>query len=107
MSGSFQCIEEFRPDFLRLGESEQRDQGHAGAQCNYGVRLNRGDGLPMDISLVAYYYKLAADQGHAGAQCNYGVLLENGDGVPIDKSLVALYFELAADQGHAGAQRSS
>jgi TPR repeat protein len=65
------------------------------------VLIESGDGIPIDKSLAAHYFKLAADQGYAAAQTNYRTLLEDGDGIPIDRSLAAHYYKLAADQSHS------
>jgi TPR repeat protein len=66
--------------------------------------LNNGDGILINKSLAAHYYRLSADQGIAVAQFNYGLMLNNGDGISINKSLAAHYFKLSADQGSAVSQ---
>jgi TPR repeat protein len=43
-------------------------QGFARVQFNYGVMLENGEGIPMDESLAANYFKLSADQGFAKYQ---------------------------------------
>jgi TPR repeat protein len=80
------------------------EEGDAAAQCNYGFLLCTGNGIAMDKSLAAHYFKLSADQGDASAQFNYAVLLQMGDGIAMDKSLAAHYYKLSADQRHADAQ---
>jgi TPR repeat protein len=66
--------------------------------------LHEGDGIPMNKSLAAHYFKLSADQGDPTSQFKYGVMLHEGDGIPMNKSLAAHYFKLSADQGDAAAQ---
>jgi TPR repeat protein len=82
------------------------DQGIAAAQFNYGMCLQDGEGVSIDMRNAAYYFKLAADQGYAAAQYNYGICLQNGKGVSIDMRNAAYYFKLAADQGDAAAQNN-
>ncbi|MDR2787075.1 MAG: sel1 repeat family protein, partial [Candidatus Accumulibacter sp.] len=100
----------YRADVLIDGERIARigtaDPGDAAAQFNYALLLENGEGMPIDKSLAAHYYKLAADQGYAAAQCNYSFLLFNGDGIPMDKALAAHYFKMAADLGCVNAQCS-
>jgi TPR repeat protein len=43
------------------------DQGDAAAQFNYGVCLESGSGVQIDLQKAANYFKLAADQGDADA----------------------------------------
>jgi TPR repeat protein len=66
-----------RPDLQSL--QARADEGSVVDQFRYGVLLFNGDGIPIDKSLAAHYYKLAADQGLADAQFNYGCSLFNGD----------------------------
>jgi TPR repeat protein len=44
------------------------EQGHAVAQCNYGICLANGEGVSKNQEEVMKYYQLAADQGDAYAQ---------------------------------------
>ena len=80
------------------------DKGDAEAQFNYGLYLENGYGVSVDLASAARYYKLAADQGHAKARFNYGNCLRTGSGVSVDLSSAARYYKLAADQGLASAQ---
>jgi hypothetical protein len=70
-----------------------------------GIPLFNGDGIGMDKSQSARYYRLAADQGNLSAQFNCGLQLLNGNGIPMDRSQAVHYFKLAADQGDADALR--
>jgi TPR repeat protein len=60
------------------------DQGNAYGQNNYGHCLERGRGIPIDLTEAARYYKLSADQGDACGQHNYGHCLEQGRDISID-----------------------
>jgi TPR repeat protein len=62
------------------------DQGLAQAQFNYGVLLSHGDGILMNNSLAAPYFKLSPDQRNTNAQLNHGLLLHPGDGIEMNKS---------------------
>jgi TPR repeat protein len=68
--------------------------------------LAKGEGIAMNKSLAAHYFKLSADQGFAQAQLHYGLLLLTGEGITMNKSLAAYYFKLSADQGIVQAQYS-
>ena len=59
-------------------------QGHAGAQCELGVCLDKGRGVTQDLVRSAALYNLAAGQGHAGAQFNLGVCYALSAGVVKD-----------------------
>jgi TPR repeat protein len=72
----------------------QADQGDSQAQFSYGSLLFRGEGVSMNKSLAAHYFKLSRDQGDARTQCLYGVLLSTAEGVPMNESLAAHYFKL-------------
>jgi TPR repeat protein len=61
--------------------------------------LFRGDGVPMDKSSGANYYKLAADQEDGDLQYLYAKILYRGDGIPVDKELASSYFKMTADDG--------
>jgi TPR repeat protein len=76
------------------------DRNHISAQCNYGICLQTGRGLSVDLDAAAKYYKLSADSGFAPAQFNYGLLCSNAQ----NHAEAEHYFKLAADQGHAQAQ---
>jgi TPR repeat protein len=66
--------------------------------------LLRGDGISMNQSLAAHYFKLSADQGEAKTQFEYGLILSCGEGISRDKSLAADYFKQSADQSFRAAQ---
>jgi hypothetical protein len=80
------------------------DQGHAEAQYNLGMLYERGDGVPMVLSVATELYQKAADQGHVEAQFHLGWLYEGVKGVPMDLGKSVELYQKAADQGHAKAQ---
>jgi hypothetical protein len=73
-------------------------------QLNYGICLQNGKGVSIDMRRAVHYRNLAADQGDAGVQFNYGNCLHSAERVSIDTRNGAYYFKLTADQGDAGAQ---
>jgi TPR repeat protein len=85
------------------GEMLARDHRRR-AQFNYGILLLIGEGIEMNKSLAAYYFKLSSDQRFVQAQLHYGPLFAKGEDIAMNKSLAAHYFKLSADQGIAEAQ---
>jgi TPR repeat protein len=47
--------------------------------------------VPINNSLAAHYYKLAADRGHTTAQNDHGFLFSKRDDIPMNKSLAVHY----------------
>lgn len=66
------------------------ERGEAEAQLLLGVMYDTGDGVPVDDSEGAKWYRKAAEQGHAEAQYHLGVMYAKGEGVPED--YVQAYF---------------
>jgi hypothetical protein len=64
----------------------------------------KGDGIPINKSQSAYYFKLSADQGFMQAQVAIANLLRKGGETRMDQSSSAHYYKLAADQGSVEAQ---
>lgn len=74
------------------------DRGNALAQFNYALFCDRH---AKSLSLVAYYYKLAADVGFPAACNNYGSCLLHGKGVVKDARTAVIYFKSSADANWA------
>jgi TPR repeat protein len=74
------------------------------AQFGYGLCLQFGKGVSIDLVNAARHYRLAADQGLCSAQFAYGSRLECGHGVAVDLVEAVKYYRLAADQDLADAQ---
>jgi TPR repeat protein len=53
----------------------------------YDILFENGDGIPIDKSLAAHYFKLAADQGHPAAQYMYDLSLANGEDIRLTNHL--------------------
>ena len=80
-------------------------QGHAEAQCRYGLAYDIGwgeDGI-TDEEEAFYWYGKAAGQGHAEAQYYYGNMYENGNGTEEDLEKALYWYEKAAKQGNTDA----
>ena len=80
------------------------ESGDAAAQFALGQIYAKGQGVPMDYSAAAKWYRLAADQGNADGQNALGELYEAGQGVKIDNAEAVRWYRKAADQGHSGGQ---
>jgi TPR repeat protein len=76
------------------------DQGHAAAQCHYGICLTNGEGVSQNYVEAARYFRLSADQGNANAQFSYGLCLTTGQSASVDVIEATRYYKLAATQGH-------
>jgi TPR repeat protein len=63
--------------------------------------FERGEGISMNKSLAAHYFKFSANQRLAAAHCNYGWMLARGEGISMNTLLAVDYFTLSADQGLA------
>ena len=62
------------------------DKGNTVAMNNYANMLKKGDGIPVDKTEAARYYKMAVGKGNADAMNNYANMLDEGDGIPVDKT---------------------
>jgi serine/threonine protein kinase len=71
---------------------------------NFGICLERGIGIRVNLELAAEYYRRAADQGHADGANNLGFCLEHGRGVAQNIISAADYYKRAADRGHSEAE---
>ena len=72
------------------------DAGHAGAQAQFALGLERGQLLEEAIE----YYKMAANQGHMDGQFGLGSIYMQGEGVSQDFAEARKWLSLAAAQGH-------
>jgi hypothetical protein len=55
-------------------------------QVSLNQWINRDDGISMDKSQRAYYFKLSADQGDADPHFWYGLQLHDGDALEMNRS---------------------
>jgi TPR repeat protein len=87
-----------------LDSYEAASQGDASAQCVYGLYVERGRGVQVDLHAAARHFKMSAEQDNPHGQCHYGRCLLDGKGVDIDEAQGAQYLRQAADSGLAYAQ---
>ena len=70
--------------------------GHAGAQAQFAIGLERGQFLDEAID----FYRMSAAQGHMEGQYGLGSIYMLGEGVPQDFSEARRLLSLAGAQGH-------
>lgn len=73
-------------------------EGDVNAIYEYGVKLFKGDGLPMNKKEASRYLKVAADKENSDAMLMYGLMLYKGDGIPINEEEGEKYIEKAVKQ---------
>lgn len=74
------------------------------ARSDPGLLYIGGQGVPMDYSKAATWYRMAAEQGDAKAQFRLGLMSYLGQGVPRDYKEAARWYRMAAEQGDPQAQ---
>jgi hypothetical protein len=75
------------------------DAGNADAQLNVGILYDAGQGVPVDPSQAANWYRKSAEHGHAAAQYNLGMMYAAGRGVAHDRAQARYWLKRAAGQG--------
>jgi TPR repeat protein len=73
------------------------DQGDTDAQCDYGLRLYKGEGVTKNLSEVAKHLKPSAEKGSTAVQNNYGLCSKRGEGFPQNLSEAMKYFKMSKD----------
>lgn len=74
------------------------------AMNNLGVLYDKGQGVPQDPALAAFWFLHSATAEHPAGMSNLGRLLEQGRGLPKDLAQAGKWFRKAADKGLAEAQ---
>lgn len=74
------------------------------AMNNLGILYDKGQGVPEDPALAAFWFLHSATAEHPAGMSNLGRLLEQGRGLPKDLAQAAKWFRKAADKGLAEAQ---
>ncbi len=87
-------------DGIKLLQSAA-EKGHAPAQNELGLRLQKGAGVPINLPEAVKWYEKASNQNLVAAHVNLGLLLVKGDGLPQDLSKAVKLFEKAAEAGDA------
>jgi TPR repeat protein len=80
------------------------EKGDAVAQLLLGLRYYCGDGVAMDDTEAAKWWRKAAEQNLAVAQFCLGRCYHNGQGVTKDEVEAVKWYRKAAEQNHAQAQ---
>jgi hypothetical protein len=82
--GKFERASERKWEEAAVCFKRSADHGNSEGQFRYGLCLEFGKGVPIDLVSAADYYKKSAEQGDEQGQLKYGLCLENGQGVPLD-----------------------
>ena len=72
-------------------------------QHNYAQCLFKGDGIPEDPTLAAFWYHKAAKKGHAKAQYMAAYCFHKGIGVPVDLEKAIKYYKKSSEAGESKA----
>ncbi len=78
--------------------------GLPGEQFKLGNVYYNGNGVPVDYTEAAKWYRLAADQGLAESQHMLGVIYDRGEGVQPDATRAVNWYLEAGEQGYVPAQ---
>lgn len=87
---------------LKLFQSAA-ERGHVPSQNEMGLRLQRGDGVAIDVAAAVKWYEKAANQNYAPAQVNLGLLYVKGQGAEQNLPEAFKLFERASATGDAWA----
>ena len=79
------------------------DKGNPNAQFIYGMRLEYGVTMPIDVSEGNKYYRRSAVQGNEDAQYRLGVNLLNGNGCIKNEKEANMFLKMSADLGNKDA----
>lgn len=83
---------------------KEAEAGSAQAQCNLGIRYEKGIGIPHDGKEAFKWYREAAIQNHAVAENNLGWCYDAGIGVEKNAQMAAFWYLKSANQGYSIAQ---
>jgi uncharacterized protein len=74
----------------------QAGRGSPRAQAVLCYMYSRGEGVPQDFRVAAYWCRRAADQGNADGQYLLGLMYNKGQGVPENFTEAYMWLNLAA-----------
>ena len=83
------------------------EQGHAGAQFNFGLMYDNGEGVTQDYAEAVRWYRLSADQGDANAQNNLGLMYYEGQGVLQNYVSAYMWAHISAATGNESAKMAA
>jgi hypothetical protein len=98
-------VEEFRSgDQAAMRQLQPlAESGFAGAQRLLGYAHKMGQAVPQDLSLAAFWFRMAAEQGDAIGQRELGELYHGGLGIPEDRVRAYYWYGRSAEFGDASA----
>ena len=80
----------------------QAQDGDASAQFTLGTMYFRGQGVSVNTTEAARWYRRSAERGNIIAQTELGVMYAAGIGVPKDYVLAHMWLDLAASAPNGG-----
>ncbi len=80
------------------------DRGFAMAQYRLAKLYERGEGVPVDLSVARQWTERAAAAGNRRAMHDLGVYFARGEGAPLDEAAAFRWFRQAAELGVADSQ---
>lgn len=95
-------LESSTPDCMEKAAAlfeQAADLGSAKAQVNFGLCLEHGRGVELDLGKAALYYQEAAKLGDAKGQFKIGFCHERGTGTKKDYRVAVEWYTKAAEQG--------
>ncbi len=78
--------------------------GDIDAQRNVGLLYQTGRGVPLDLGVAFYWYRLSAEGGNAASANSVAMMYLAGDGLPSDYVAAAAWLSRAASIGYGPAQ---
>jgi TPR repeat protein len=97
---------ELRPAEELVDELRRKaDQGDTDAMVDYGILLERGDGVPQDLFEARRRYRQAAGRGNLRGMVNLGSFLVTGRGGRRDQKEAQGWFRRAAEAGSPAGMR--
>jgi TPR repeat protein len=87
------------PEFYRGNRLNGHYSPHV---CDYGICLQKGEGVSIDVKGAAHDFKHAGDQRNANSQYNYRVCLRKCKGVSLDLKGAPDHSKFADAQRFAG-----
>jgi small GTP-binding protein len=78
--------------------------GDAEGQWRFGLAAERGQGIDVDFTMAANYYRLSADAGNSPGEWHLGLAFLNGMGVGQDLGESTRLFRLSADHQNSDGQ---
>ncbi len=78
--------------------------GDIDAQRNVGLLYQTGRGVPLDLGVAFYWFRLSAEAGNASSANSVAMMYLTGEGLPSDYVAAAAWLSRAASAGYGPAQ---